>query len=147
MSEPWRLASAVSPSWPDPRFEAQRTEKASEREPQWQLHGGLFRDVWLALGMPRFGRNAAPASCLVVTEVHRNRSWPSWARGTLVALASAMMTKSAPVTDDLPCDLLEFLAQRCGIEVERAAELVGDFLMQYEPASVALPSFASWRAA
>lgn len=87
------------------------------------------------------------ASCLVVTEVHRNRSWPSWARGTLVALASAMMTKSAPVTDDLPCDLLEFLAQRCGIEVERAAELVGDFLMQYEPASVALPSFASWRAA
>ena len=58
-----------------------------------------------------------------------------------------MMTKSAPVTDDLPCDLLEFLAQRRGIEVSRAVELVGDFLMQYEPASVALPSFTSRLAA
>jgi hypothetical protein len=58
-----------------------------------------------------------------------------------------MMTKSAPVTDDLPCDLLEFVAQRRGIEVEGAAELVGDFLMQYEPASVRLPSSVSRRAA
>jgi hypothetical protein len=58
-----------------------------------------------------------------------------------------MITTSAPTTDDLPCDLLEFLAQTRGVEVEAAASLLGDFLMEYEPQAASRLSFANRLAA
>jgi hypothetical protein len=65
----------------------------------------------------------------------------SWHEGTLLAdrqgELSAMLTKTAPASDDLPCDLLDFLAQERGIEAEMAVALLGDFLLNYEPLSAA----------
>jgi hypothetical protein len=54
-----------------------------------------------------------------------------------------MMTNNVPTPDDLPCDLLKFLAQNRGIDVAAAASLLGDFLLQYEPEVAAPTSFAS----
>jgi hypothetical protein len=54
----------------------------------------------------------------------------------LPSLASSprMTITSAPdTTAELPCDFLEFIAQRSGIEDAAAAALLGDFLIQYEP--------------
>jgi hypothetical protein len=58
-----------------------------------------------------------------------------------------MTTTSAPPTDDLPCDLLEFLAETGGIEMEAATSLLGDFLMEYEPQAASRLSFAKRLAA
>lgn len=58
-----------------------------------------------------------------------------------------MSKTSATTNDDLPDDLLEFLAQRHGMEVAAAAALLGVFLIEYEPQHAGPPSFASRRAA
>jgi hypothetical protein len=71
----------------------------------------------------------------------------AWARSLLSRALEFIPMKSAPPSDDLPCDLLDFLAQERGLEVEVAAELLGDFLMQYEPRSAASRSLASLLAA
>lgn len=44
-----------------------------------------------------------------------------------------MTTTSAPDTEELPCDLLEFIAHRNGVDVDAAVTLLGDFLIEYEP--------------
>jgi len=45
------------------------------------------------------------------------------------------MTTSAHESDDLPCDLLVFLALTRDIDVGGAQSLLGDFLIQYESPS------------
>jgi hypothetical protein len=45
------------------------------------------------------------------------------------------MTTSAHESDDLPCDLLVFLALTRDIDVGAAQSQLGDFLIQYESPS------------
>lgn len=58
-----------------------------------------------------------------------------------------MTTTSAPDIEELPCDLLEFIADRSGVGVDAVATLLGDFLIQYEPRRSAAARFASGLAA
>jgi hypothetical protein len=84
------------------------------------------------------GAEASPAHLAAVS---------ARARSLLYRALEFMPMKSAPQSDDIPCDLLDFLAQERGLEVEVAAELLGDFLMQYEPRFATSRSLASLLAA